>query len=197
MTLRPTVGLLYACALLTILFALPSACSAQESKIARAQDTQVRLASTRTPLPKPTSIPSTHGRSGIQLENAQPSKTSSASVLGTMFALGVALTLFLGVAFMLKRLSPNAGRKQLPREALEVIATTELAPKQQWMLIRFGNKLILVCQHPGQTQVISEVTDQKEIQNLLSLCEKPHPEDAAFPAFSLTNLIRTDRRAIG
>jgi len=171
--------------------------SAQEAAIARAQDPQFRLATSRTPLPKPTSLAAARSSNSVELEKAQARKSTSSGALGTFFALGIALTLFFGSVLIVKRIWPNVAKKKLPSNVLEVIATTELLPRQQWMLLRFGSKLILVCQQQSQTNLIAEVTDEAEIQRLLSQCEKPHDRSAAFPSFSLDILRKNQQAAIG
>jgi hypothetical protein len=63
--------------------------------------------------------------------------------------------------------------------------------------MRFGNKLLLVSQQPGETRVISEVADPKEVERMIALCEKPHQPGAAFPSFSFPSRRMTEPTAIG
>lgn len=186
--------LLWAMLAFAIIGSLSIPISAQETPNTPAQAPQRHLASSRTPLPKPTSLATARASYNTQLERPAAQKSTSSGVLGTFFALGIALTLFLGSVFVVKRIWPNVAKKKIPKEVLEVIATTELQPKQQWMILRFGSKLILVCQQQSQTNLIAEVTDESEIQRLLIQCEKPHDRSVAFPSFSLEKL-RTNQQA--
>lgn len=162
-------------------------------------DPQVRQAMATTPLPKPTSTGLAHAEQNGQnaLKKPADKRTSTQSVLSTMFALGLVLCLFLGVMLLLRRALPDASRRKLPKDVLEIIGTSEWYPKQQLVLMRFGNKLLLVNQQPGETRVISEVVDPKEVERMIALCEKPHLPGAAFPSFSFPSRRMSEPTAIG
>ncbi|MFM8570965.1 MAG: flagellar biosynthetic protein FliO [Pirellula sp.] len=118
-------------------------------------------------------------------------------MLNTVFALGIVLSLFFGATVLIKRTWPQSVTRRMPSEVLEVLAIAEMQPKQQWMLMRFGGKLLLVCQQAHETRVIAEVTDQQEIDRLVALCEKPHQTGAALGSFSLKSQFRTSRAITG
>lgn len=138
----------------------------------------------KLPLPKPSTAPkgivSTHGARPPEVQ-----RSSTQGVFGTLSSLGMVVCLFFGLVFLLRRILPESCRKKLPSEVLEVIGTAQWSPKQQWVLMRFGRKLLLVSQQSGETRVVAEETDPLEIDRMIALCEKPHRNDAAFSSFSL------------
>ena len=64
----------------------------------------------------------------------------------------------------------------LPNEVIEVLGRSTMGPRQQLYVLRFGSKLILVSQQPGETQALGEITDQEEAARLAGLCEANRPE---------------------
>ncbi|MCY3004518.1 MAG: flagellar biosynthetic protein FliO [Planctomycetota bacterium] len=150
----------------------------------------------RIPLPKPTTasnaIAATQGSRDTQVQ-----RSSTQGVFQTLSSLGVVLCLFVGFVFLLRRIVPQSSKKKLPPEVLEVIGTVEWSPKQQWMLMRFGRKLLLVSQQAGETRVVAEETDPMEIDRLIALCEKPHQNDTAFSSLSLQSIRNPQRKTTG
>lgn len=179
----------------SVVLSMPFA-SAQQAPLRGAQEAKVRQASAVIPLPKSKSEGLTRASSSHSKDsNTSPSTTSG--LLGSFFALTVVLMVFFGFVLMVKRVWPSTSPSKMPREVFEVIACSQVQSKQTWMLMRFGNKLLLVCQQPGQTQVISEITDQAEIQRIVAICEKPHPSEAAFLSFSWQSLLGGQQSATG
>ena len=168
----------------------PSSTAAGPSAAIRPIDSNVQPAVSRTPLPRPS-----EELAGNKKPDAQRSSTSAA--LSTMLALGMVLAVFFGLALIVKRTWPTPTNNKLPTEVLQIVGRVELQPKQYWMLMRFGNKLLLVCQQPGETRLISEVNDEDEVLRLVALCEKPHRSDAAFSGFSLQSLTGSARSITG
>ncbi|MFN7874858.1 MAG: FliO/MopB family protein [Pirellula sp.] len=93
------------------------------------------------------------------------------------FSLGIVVCLFLGVAWIAKKSMP-AGSSRLPNEVVEVLGRSTIAPRQQIYVLRFGRKLLLVSQQPGQTQTLSEITDEEEVIRLAGICEANSPRSA-------------------
>ncbi len=93
------------------------------------------------------------------------------------FSLGIVVCLFLGVAWVAKKSMP-AGSSRLPNEVVEVLGRSTIAPRQQVYVLRFGRKLLLVSQQPGQTQTLSEITDEEEVIRLAGICEANLPRSA-------------------
>lgn len=92
-----------------------------------------------------------------------------AAMASVVFSLAAVLGLFLVIAWLMRRGMPAAARS-LPSEAVEVLGRTPLAGRQQMHLVRFGNKLLLVCVSPEGANSLSEVTDPAEIEHLTQLC---------------------------
>ncbi len=86
-------------------------------------------------------------------------------------SLAIVIGLFLGVAVLYRKsLSANLGRG-LPKNVLQVLGKTTVAPRQQMLLLRFGSKLVLVSMIQGEARTISEITDPLEVDQLAGLCE--------------------------
>ena len=99
----------------------------------------------KLPLPKPSTTPKgTVSTPGARSPEVQRSSTQG--VFGTLSSLGIVLCIFVGLVFLLRRILPESSKKKLPSEVLEVIGTAQWSPKQQWVLMRFGRKLLLVSQ---------------------------------------------------
>ena len=196
----------YAAWLVFLLFvdtiSIPQEAFAQSSPTLQSIEPTVGHPAPGTPLPKPSSAfnpktsPQPRSAPGERTAHASASSTS-ARVLSTLFALGFVLALFLGLAALIKRTWPAPTKKKLPSEVLELVASLELQPKHQWMLMRFGTKLLLISQQPGETRLITEISDEKEIQHMINLCQKPHPSDAAFSGLSLQGLFTNQAHATG
>ena len=150
----------------------------------------------KLPLPKPTTAPkgslATQGARSPEVQ-----RSSTQGVFGTLSSLGIVLCIFVGLVFLLRRILPESSKKKLPSEVLEVIGTAQWSPKQQWVLMRFGRKLLLVSQQSGETRVVAEETDPLEIDRMIALCEKPHLNDAAFSSFSLPAIWNHQRSTTG
>jgi flagellar biogenesis protein FliO len=148
----------------------------------------------KLPLPKPSTAPkgivSTQGARSPEVQ-----RSSTQGVFGTLSSLGMVVCLFFGLVFLLRRILPESSQKKLPSEVLEVIGTAQWSPKQQWVLMRFGRKLLLVSQQSGETRVVAEETDPLEIDRMIALCEKPHRNDAALSSFSLPAIWNHQRSA--
>lgn len=106
------------------------------------------------------------GPSQKELSTAK-SPTHRSSMINTLLALGGVVGLFLAVHVLLKRIQPKASQR-LPNDLVEVLGTTSLGPKQQLLLLRFGNKLLLVSRQPGETVCLSELSEPREVSELLS-----------------------------
>ena len=125
---------------------------------------------------------------------------SIGSFLGVVFSMGIVLSLFLGLAWIYKKSLPKSmGR--LPHEVVQVLGRTSISPRQQMYVIRFGKKLLLVSQQPGQTQTLSEISEDEEVDRLTGICESHLPSSATQ---SFSEVLRqvasgqrsTDRRRV-
>ena len=100
--------------------------------------------------------------------NSGGSRTLGA-IVSVVGSLAVVLGLFFVVAWFMRRGMPNSARR-LPGEVVEVLGRTPLAGRQQMHLLRFGNKLLLVCASATGVDTIGEITDSLEIDRLAGLC---------------------------
>lgn len=188
--------------LLSTAFALPQIATAQSPTTLKDFDPNLRQAVASTPLPKPSptlnpkATPQTHKDIHAPRANSLQGP-SGAGLLKTFFALGFVLATFLALAHLARKTWPPLSKIKLPKEVLQLVASVEFQPKQEWMLLRFGGKLLLVCQQPGKTQLIAEISNQEEIDRIIALCEKPHPSDAAFSGLSLGGILGNSSGAIG
>ncbi len=105
-----------------------------------------------------------------------------AATFSMLISLFLVVVLFMGVTLMIRKSQPKQFQK-LPHEVIEVLGRTTMGPRQQLVVLRFGSKLILVSQQPGETQSLGEITDVAETHRLAGLCESQRPE-------SITNSFR-------
>ena len=98
-----------------------------------------------------------------------------AATLSMTLSLTLVVCLFLIAALMLRKSQPKQFQK-LPNEVIEVLGRSTMGPRQQLFVLRFGSKLILVSQQPGETQALGEITNQEEAARLAGLCEANRPE---------------------
>jgi flagellar biogenesis protein FliO len=122
---------------------------------------------------------------------------SRSSMLTTLLALAGVVALFLGVNVVLKRFQPTAMRR-LPNTLVEVLGTTTMGPKHQLLLLRFGNKLLLVSQQPGETTCLTEWRDPEEVESLSAQCKGLQPSHGTHdPIDKLQQLAMKSLRGLG
>jgi flagellar biogenesis protein FliO len=117
-----------------------------------------------------------------------------ASTLSMFASLGMVVFLFLGAALILRKSQPKQFQK-LPKEVVEVLGRTPLGPRQNLVVLRFGSKLILVSQQPGETQSIGEIQDPHEAARLTGLCESQRPESITNSFKDVLNQVVHSRAA--
>ena len=78
---------------------------------------------------------------------------------------------FLLVVWALRRASP-AGSAMLPAEVFETLGRAPLANRQQAVMLRFGNKLLLVAFSATEARTLAEITDGTEVDRLTGLCRR-------------------------
>jgi flagellar biogenesis protein FliO len=125
-----------------------------------------------TQLDKPIPIKSS---SDLQSSRIAPPRSPWSSMLSTAASLLVVVFLFLGAVLVLRKSQPKQFQK-LPKDVVEVLGRTPIAPRQNLVVVRFGSKLILVSQQPGETRALSEIEDANETVRLTGLCESSRPE---------------------
>ncbi|MCC6509187.1 MAG: flagellar biosynthetic protein FliO [Pirellulaceae bacterium] len=106
-----------------------------------------------------------------------PEKRSTGTVqmfISVLSSLAIVMGLLLGAAWCYRRASPTMSGG-LPKQVVQVLGRTPLAPRQQLVLLRFGHKLILVSNLHGEVRTISEITDPLEVDRMAGLCESAQP----------------------
>lgn len=103
--------------------------------------------------------------------------SSLGTLFSVLFSLGIVLSMFLGLAWLYRKSQPQSAAK-LPSEIVQILGRTNIAPRQSMMVVRFGSKLLLVSQQPGQTETLSEITDPIEVDRMAGICESKAPRSA-------------------
>lgn len=155
--------------------ALPASASQSNHRVQQAthrEDSDNRVAV--QPLESPLKI--TLPRSEFEKSSARPGPLSAIfTVLGS---LAVVLGLFIGIAWLMRRGLPNsAGR--LPTGVIETLGHAPLAARRQMHVLRFGDKLLLVCVSQNSVDTLAEIADPAEVVRLTNLCQKNPPAAAA------------------
>jgi len=75
-----------------------------------------------------------------------------------------------------------AAARRLPGEVVETLGRVPLAGRQQMHLLRFGNKLLLVCVSPTGVDTLGEITDPSEIDRVAALCAQTNPREPLKPS---------------
>ncbi len=83
----------------------------------------------------------------------------------TILALGLVIVLILAARFGLQRLG---GRSQLASGPIEVLNRLGVGSRQQLMLVRFGERLILVGASQGALTALAEANGTEEIESLMA-----------------------------
>ncbi len=83
----------------------------------------------------------------------------------TILALGLVIVLILATRFGLQRLGVRA---QLASGPIEVLTRMGVGSRQQLMLVRFGERLILVGASQGSLTALAEADGAEEIESLMA-----------------------------
>lgn len=92
------------------------------------------------------------------------------TLVSVISSLLIVVGLLLGAAWCYRKAAPSISGS-LPKQVVQVLGRTALAPRQQLVLVRFGPKLILVSNLQGEVRTISEITDPLEVDRVAGLCE--------------------------
>jgi flagellar biogenesis protein FliO len=115
--------------------------------------------------------PADHPEAGKKLSGL----SSTSTVVGS---LSLVLGIFFLVVWALRRAS-SGGLGTLPAEVLEVLGRAPLANRQQAMMLRCGNKLLLVAMGAAGMETLTEITDSAEVDRLMRLCRQGRSNGAA------------------
>jgi flagellar biogenesis protein FliO len=136
----------------------------------------IRQATHREPEPAPfatsdpdksLTLPARPGDSSGEKYSSGP--RTMGAIVSVVASLAVVLGLFFVVAWLMRRNLPNSVRR-LPDEVVETLGRAPLAGRQQMHVLRFGNKLLLVCASSTGVDTLAEITDPLEIDRLAGLC---------------------------
>ena len=109
-----------------------------------------------------------------ELQSAQSgARGSSGGLVSTLFSLGLVLGLFLATAAIAHRYMKPPVKQELPSSVMEVLGSISLPtqPRQQAILMRLGQRVLLLSSHAGQTCTLAEFTDPDEVALLLAQCK--------------------------
>jgi flagellar protein FliO/FliZ len=134
-----------------------------------------RSAAETRPAAKPLPLPGAHAESAGEKTSSGP--RTLGAIVTVIVSLGVVLGLFGACAWLMKRGMPT-NAKTLPAEAVSVLGRAPLAGRQQMHLVRFGNKILLVCVSPNGVDSLGEITEPAEIDRLAGLCEQQQATSA-------------------
>ncbi|MCA9132209.1 MAG: flagellar biosynthetic protein FliO, partial [Planctomycetales bacterium] len=112
-------------------------------------------------------------------DQSTAAESRSSSTLQMLFSVGSSLLivtgLFLGLAWCYRKSLNSAVAGGLPKQVVHVLGRTSLSSRQQMVVLRFGNKLVLVSVIQGEARTLSEITDPLEVDQLVGLCESGQP----------------------
>ncbi len=82
-------------------------------------------------------------------------------------AMGIVITMILGLRWVGKKYFPNVA---VPRSSgtMKVLSRLAISPKQQFLMIQIGKRIVVVGDSTGQMSPISEITDPEEVAGLFS-----------------------------
>ncbi len=102
------------------------------------------------------------------------SQGRSSSLIGTLFSLGIVVGLFLACAALAQRYMIGKKEPPLPSEVIQVLGSISLPtqPKQQAVLLKLGQRVLLLSNQSGQTRTLAEITDPTEVSQLIEQCKR-------------------------
>lgn len=124
---------------------------------------------------KPLALPVRPGDSLGEKSSSGP--RTMGAIVSVAASLAVVLGLFFVFAWLMRRSQPSSARR-LPYEVVELLGRAPLAGRQQMHLLRFGNKLLLVCVSPTGVDTLAEITDPLEIDRVSGLCAQTESSSA-------------------
>lgn len=149
-----------------------------------AASAQEPAADTRIPAGIPTSTePRSTNLTPIKgVDRGTTESEASGGVMQTIVSVGSSLLivagLFFGLVWVYRKTARSTGGGSLPKQVVNVLGRAPIAARQQMVLVRFGNKLVLVSLVQGDARPISEITDPLEVDRLSGLCESAKPDSS-------------------
>jgi len=105
----------------------------------------------------------------LQTEEKNPSPLPS--LWKTFVSLVIVLVLIVGVTYFFKRLGLNSNRSSMPA-GVEILARSNMNPKQSLCLVQLGNRLVLLGQSPNHISSLQTIEDPDEMAQILGQLEK-------------------------
>jgi flagellar biogenesis protein FliO len=103
-------------------------------------------------------------------------KSDSPRALGAIVSVAGSLAVVLGLFFLLTwliRRGMPSSTARLPDDVVSVLGKAPLLGRQQLHVLRFGNKLLLVCASASGFEKLAEITEPEEFQRIVGLCDRP------------------------
>jgi flagellar biogenesis protein FliO len=89
-----------------------------------------------------------------------------------LVSLAIVLGVYFGLVFLVRSFTP-ASHQPLPSDVVQVLGRTPMSNKQTLQLVKLGNRVLLLLESAEGIQPIAEVSDAKEVEQLISLCQNP------------------------
>lgn len=130
--------------------------------------------------PEPAEDPATRpvrkaAQTGIEQESLSRDAAGDGSGWArTLLALGLVVALVFVVRHVLRRFGPGAPAGN--RRAVQVVSRVSVSPRQQLVLVRLGERLLLIGSGADGMRTLAEVTDPDEVAALTGAAAKT-PED--------------------
>ena len=122
--------------------------------------------------------------------------TAMKPLMTTGLSLGLVLTLFCAVVWLMRKSGGKANRA-LPGEIVEVLGVTAITPKQQMQLVRLGNKILLLSITQQGVQPIGEVTDPEEVARICAVCQSNRPNSMSNTFRQVLTQMENERPSSG
>jgi flagellar biogenesis protein FliO len=115
---------------------------------------------------------------------SRPDASATTETMGPWLRPLAALGLVVGIILILRYVLGRWGKAMPAGSAgpVEVVSRTPLPPRGQLLLVRLGRRLVLVGAWNGGATALSEVTDPREVAELLAAAGKRPPQAAGAAA---------------
>ncbi|MEM9347901.1 MAG: flagellar biosynthetic protein FliO [Planctomycetota bacterium] len=135
-----------------------------------------------TPLPPNESLPLGAGEGDLFTGNDEQVTTGSLGdgwFLSTLAALGVVLAIVFTIRWLLKRggvVSPSVSQGSV----VEVLSRTTIAPRSHVVLMRVGQRILVVCDSPAGMRTLASVHEAEEVAELLGAIDASKPASISY-----------------
>lgn len=128
-----------------------------------------------TPTPTNATRPTTQ-KAGVKPANTAPA-SSGFDAARVVLALGAVVGLIFLLRWVAKRFFgvTSVGRSS---RAIQVLSRSPLSPRQHLVVLRVGQRLLIVADGGGQMNTLTEITDPDEVAALIGQVQEDHTERA-------------------